>query len=80
MKRWDEAETIRLQQEAERRARAGQWRTDISRELGVPLHTLSRWAFAFGWREKDIRAERAAQQQQQQPQQESNKIGTAEEP
>ena len=60
MRRLDESETIRLQQEAERRTRAGQSRPDISRELGVPLHLLASWALKGGWRIKDLRAERSA--------------------
>jgi hypothetical protein len=59
MKRWSEDETILLQQEAESRARAGHSRTDIAHQLGVPLHTLARWAFEGRWREKDILAEQA---------------------
>lgn len=67
MNRRDDAETIRLQQEAERRVRAGQSRPDISRELGLPLHLLASWALKGGWRIKDIRAEQSAQERRRLP-------------
>jgi hypothetical protein len=57
--RWTDDERIILKEEAERQARAGSSRPDISRRLGVPMHTLARWAFEGGWRDKDIAAEQA---------------------
>lgn len=49
-----EAETERLQQEAEMRARGGESRADISIALNVPVSTLSDWALKGGWRRKDM--------------------------
>jgi hypothetical protein len=59
IQRWTDDERIILKEEAERQARAGSGRPDISRRLGVPMHTLARWAFEGGWRDKDIAAEQA---------------------
>ncbi|MDP3739986.1 MAG: hypothetical protein Q8R02_21560 [Hyphomonadaceae bacterium] len=59
IQRWTDDERIILREEAERQARAGSSRPDISRRLGVPMHTLARWAFEGGWRDKDIAAEQA---------------------
>jgi hypothetical protein len=59
IQRWTDDERMILEEEAERQARAGSSRPDISRRLGVPMHTLARWAFEGGWRDKDIAAEQA---------------------
>jgi hypothetical protein len=55
------SEILDLKQQAERLARAGAPRTDISRALGVPLATLNRWAFEGCWRRKDLDAEGEAE-------------------
>lgn len=49
-----------LKAEAEYRVRCGQSRADVSRELGVPIPTLSQWACQDGWRKKDLEAERGS--------------------
>jgi hypothetical protein len=59
MRTRSEDESAILRKEAERRVRAGESRADISRALNVPLATLANWAFAGGWRAKDIAAEQA---------------------
>jgi hypothetical protein len=51
------AETKLLREEAERLARMDWRRPEISRLLGVPMHTLNRWAFEGGWRAKDLAAD-----------------------
>lgn len=65
-------ETRLLKLVAERRARAGWSRPDISRAYGVSVDTLARWAFAGGWRDKDLAAKRDAErshgEDEQQPQ------------
>lgn len=52
------AELDVLRAEAERRVRAGESRAEVSRALGVHLQTLAEWALRFGWRQKDLEAER----------------------
>jgi hypothetical protein len=54
-------ETKLLREEAQRLARENWKRTDIAQTLGVPLHTLARWAYEDGWRQKDLAAEGAAE-------------------
>jgi hypothetical protein len=52
-----DTETRILREEAERLVRMNWKRTQIARTLGVPLHTLARWAYEGGWRAKDLAAE-----------------------
>ena len=56
-----DAETKLLREEAGRLGRMNWKRTEMSRGLGVPLHTLARWAFEDGWRQKDLAAEGEAE-------------------
>jgi hypothetical protein len=57
---WAERELLKA--EAEMRVRSGRTRADVSRELGIPIPTLSQWACQGGWRKKDLEEDRAQEQ------------------